>query len=271
MILTRARPRRGADVKFDVNVLERKIKEAVRSWTDGLGEILVQKHGEETGLRLAGLFGPAFPEAYKEDVSPWVAAFDVENADAVYQGADLRMSLYRPKKQREGIIRFKLFRKKTPIPLSDVLPMLENLGLHIVSERPYELRIADGSRIWIQDFDMVPAVSRELDLDVIRGPFQEAFERTLRGETDSDGFNRLIIASQMNWRQVKILRAYCKYLLQTVVPFSMNYMAETLARHPGISRLLVELFEASFDPARGHESDYKVELASKRLERRMGV
>jgi len=265
------RPRRGAVVDFDVDLLEKRIEEAVRSWTDNLRRILVQKHGEETGLRLIAQFGRAFPEAYKEDISPWVAGFDVVNADAVYRDEDLRLSLYRPKKPRGGIIRFKIFHKDAPIPLSDVLPMLENLGLHIVSERPYELRMPDGQRLWIQDFDMVPAVSRELNLDAISKPFQEAFEKTLSGETDSDGFNRLVIASQMNWRQVKILRAYCKYLLQTVVPFSMNYMAETLARHPGVARLLVEMFEASFDPARGEESDYKKELATKRLERRMDV
>jgi glutamate dehydrogenase len=158
-----------------------------------------------------------------------------------------------------------------PIPLSDVLPMLENLGLHIVNERPYELKMPDDQRLWIQDFDMIPAVDRELNLDVIRELFQEAFERILRGDADSDGINQLIIAAQMNWRQVKVLRAYCKYLLQTGVPFSMTYMAETLAAHPAIARLLVELFEASFDWSRDDESDYRKELASKRMGRRFGV
>jgi len=71
------RPRRGVEADFDVAVLEKKIAEAARSWTDELRDVLVQKHGEETGLRLASQFGRAFPEAYKEDISPWVAAFDV--------------------------------------------------------------------------------------------------------------------------------------------------------------------------------------------------
>ncbi len=263
------RPRPGAEVAYDIAALERKIVDVVRSWSDELRSILVEKHGEEEGLKKAARFGRAFPEAYKEDISPWVAAFDVDNADAVYGGEDLRMSLYRPKKTRRGIIRFKIFRNDAPIPLSDVLPMLENLGLHIVSERPYELKMPEEERLWIQDFDMIPAVGRELDLDVIRDLFQEAFERTLRGETDSDGFNRLVIAGQMNWRQVKVLRAYCKYLLQTGVPFSQNYMAETLAAHPGIARLLIELFEALFDPSRDEESKYRKELAGKRLGKRL--
>jgi glutamate dehydrogenase len=261
------RPRPDSEVEFDRGALEQKIIEAVRSWTDELQAILVQKLGEERGLQCAARFGRAFPEAYKEDVSPWVAAFDVENAAAVDQGADMRMSLYRPRKPRGGIIRFKLFRKGAPIPLSNVLPMLENLGLHIVSERPYELHLADEEQLWIQDFDMIPAVKRELDLDVIRHRFQEAFERALRGAADSDGFNRLIIAAQMNWRQVKVLRAYCKYLLQTGIPFSSSYMSETLSRHPLIARLLIELFEAMFDPERGRESEHRRDQARNRLER----
>ncbi len=262
------RPRKDAKVVFDVGLLEQKIVEAVRSWTDELRSILVQKLGEEAGLRHAARFGRAFPEAYKEDVSPWVAAFDVENAAALDEGQEIRMSLYRPRKPRGGIIRFKLFRKSAPIPLSHVLPMLEDLGLHIVSERPYELRLHGDERLWIQDFDMIPAVQRDLDLDIIRERFQEAFERTLRGDTDSDGFNRLIIAAQMTWRQVKVLRAYCKYLLQTGVPFSANYMSETLSRHPAIARLLIELFEAMFDPGREQETPRRRVQAGQQLKRR---
>jgi len=262
------RPRQGEDIKPDVPALEQKIVEAVRSWTDELTETLVKKHGEEQGLAYAARFRKAFPAAYKEDVSPWVAAFDVENAAAVDEGEDLRMSLYRPRRRHSSIIRFKLFQKHDPIPLSEVLPILENLGLHIVSERPYELHLPDDESLWIQDFDMTTGVERELDLELIRDLFQEAFKRAHSGDTDSDGFNRLVIASQMHWRQVKMLRAYCKYLLQTGIPFSQNYMAETLAKYPSIASLLVELFEASFDPARDNESDYRKELRARKLARR---
>ena len=152
------------------------------------------------------------------------------------------MSLYRPRKNDTGLIRFKLFKRGQPIPLSEVLPMLENLGLHIVSERPYELNMPDDQTVWVQDFDMVYARGSELSLDAVRDSFQEAFEYTWRGITVSDGFNRLILACQLHWREVKMIRAYCKYLLQTGTPFSLEYMSETLARHPLLARLLVELF-----------------------------
>ncbi|HET6565110.1 MAG TPA: NAD-glutamate dehydrogenase [Xanthomonadales bacterium] len=263
------RPEFGVTPHPEVPLLEQKIVDAVHSWTDELTTILVQQHGEEKGLRLAKRFCPAFPEAYKEDVSPWVAGFDVENAAAVDRGEDLRMSLYRPRKVRGGMIRFKLFRRDRPIALSEVLPMLENLGLSIISERPYELEFEDQRRLWIQDFDMVPVVGRELNLESVRSLFEEAFRRALTGDVDSDGFNQLVIAAELNWRQVKVLRAYCKYLLQIGTPFSQAYMAETLAKYPAISRILLEMFEAMFDPDRDDETDYRRQQAVRQLRRVM--
>ena len=73
------------------DALEREITAAVRSWRDELREILIEKHGEEAGLEFCARFGTAFPEAYKEDVSPWVASFDVVHAAAVDAGEDLRI------------------------------------------------------------------------------------------------------------------------------------------------------------------------------------
>ncbi len=45
-----------------------------------------------------------------------------------------------------------------------------------------------------------------------------------------------------------MLRAYCRYLLQTGVPFSQASMERTLAANPTIARNLVRLFERRFDP-----------------------
>ncbi len=260
------RPKAGFSDVPDARILEGKIVEAVRDWTDQLREILVEKYGEEVGLKWSAQFGESFPEAYKEDVSPWVAAFDVENAATLLKGSDLRMSLYRPRKRRGRMLRLKLFRQNAPLPLSEILPILEHLGLQVVSERPYELELGEGN-LWIQDFDMFPNARHELNIENLRGLFQEALERTVRGQTESDGFNQLVMAAQLHWTQVKLLRALCKYLLQTPIAFSQSYMAETLAKHPLIARLLIELFEASFDPDRDQESEFRKDRGRKNLQR----
>ena len=258
------RPKEDTQPQPDVGEIENQIIDALRSWNEELSNILVEKHGEEVGLKYARKIGVAFPGAYIEDVSPWVAAFDVEKIALLKDADDLQLSLYRPQGKVTGIIRFKIFKRNRPIPLSEVLPMLEDLGLHIVSERPYQLKF-DGESTWIQDFDMVYADGIDLDIETVRESFQQAFENTWRGLTTSDGFNGLILACQLDWRQVKGVRAYCKYLLQTGITYSQAYMEETLAKHPFMARLLVELFDAMFNPERDAETPYLKGLASDNL------
>ena len=48
------RPKAGAEPQPDVHELEGKIITALRSWNDELTNILIQNHGEENGLKLAG-------------------------------------------------------------------------------------------------------------------------------------------------------------------------------------------------------------------------
>ncbi len=251
---------------YDVDEIEQRIVDAVRSWHDRLRNVLIERHGDREGLRLAKRFERALPAAYVDEVAPEVAAFDVERIDALTAPDAIAMSLYRPREHRPGVVRFKVFKHDHTIPLSEALPMLERMGLRAVTERPYEVRLPEGEQIWIQDFDLVAAFTEELDLDRVREPFQDAFERVWRGDAESDGFNRLILRAQLGWRQAALLRAYCKYLLQTGVPFSQAYMEDTLARHPVIVRLLVESFEARLDPARLDESRSRRATAAGALE-----
>ncbi len=257
------RPSADADRKdVDLPELERKLGEIVRDWGDELRERLVARHGEEAGLRLLARFGSALPAGYIEDVSPDVAADDVEHLAALTGPDDLRLALgAAPGKQ--GAMRFKLYRPLQDIPLSDALPMMENMGLRVITEHPYRLE-ADGGVVYIQDFE-VESLLGDLDVDALDENFEDAFAHIFRGDAENDGFNRLVLAAGLSWRQVAMLRAYCKYLLQTGIAYSQSYMETTLARYPLLARLLVELFEARFDPATGHESASEIKRGMERF------
>ncbi|MFN9738080.1 MAG: NAD-glutamate dehydrogenase [Pseudomonadota bacterium] len=259
------RPRRNERVQVEVPELEAKLAQIVRNWHDDLRDILVQKHGREKGLRLAARFGRALPAGYIEAVTPWIAAADVETAASLKGPEDLRLSLYRPRRGgAAGTLRFKLFRFGSPIPLSDALPMMENMGLRVLTEHPYTMDLGGGV-VHIQDFEVAIAGGAEFDLDLTKDAFGQAFERIWRGEAENDGFNRLILSAGLDWRQVSMLRGVCKYLLQVGVPFSQSYMEATLNRYPLQARLLAELFEAKFDPAREGASRSLTEAERKRL------
>jgi glutamate dehydrogenase len=260
------RPRKGETTEIDTAQLDAKLSAIVRNWQDDLRELLVSRHGEERGLALANRYGRALPAGYIEKVSTAVAADDVEQLSALGPHNDLRLCLYR---DLEGGLRFKFYRINDDIPLSDALPMMENMGLRVISEHPYRVEVADQVA-FIQDFE-VEAGRGDLDIGDFDGLFEDAFGQIWQGNAENDGFNRLILAANLSWRQVSMLRAYCKYLLQIGVPFSQSYVEETFARYPILARLLTELFEARFDPATGSESKADIKVGMEQFRRQLSA
>ncbi len=262
------RPKSGEKPEYDVHEIEARLTQIVRNSQDELRDILIEKHGEERGIKLANRFGRALPAGYIEAVTPWIAANDVEAASQLKDSHDVRLQLYRPRKKSDGALRFKVFKMGAPIALSDALPMLENMGLRVNSEHPYELQVP-GINIHIQDFEVEPVVALGDNLDQVRERFQNGFEQIWRGRVESDGFNRLVLAAQLDVREVTLLRGYCKYLQQVGVTYSQAYMERVLALHPVTTRILVELFHARFDPEREVKSH--ADAARRRMERDFGA
>ncbi|MCM2335893.1 MAG: NAD-glutamate dehydrogenase [Pseudomonas sp.] len=259
------RPKSGETVEVDSAAIDAELATIVRNWGDDLRERLVARNGEQRGLALATGIGRALPAGYIENVSADVAATDVEYLDALTGPDDLRLSLYR---DRDGLLHFKFYRLNDDIPLSDALPMMENMGLRVISEHPYRIQLpaaGGGHQVaYIQDFE-VEAAKRDLDIDRLDENFEDAFAHIWRGQAENDGFNRLILGANLSWRQVAVLRAYCKYLLQIGVPFSQSYVEQTFACYPLLARLMVELFEARFDPSTGKESKAEVKAGTERF------
>ncbi|GAB2520040.1 NAD-glutamate dehydrogenase [Lysobacter humi (ex Lee et al. 2017)] len=264
-IMIRPKPADGSLPDVDMAAIEARLAQIVRNWADDLRDQLVGRHGDERGLALAQAYGRALPAGYIENVSAQVAADDVEHLAALTGADDLRLSLYRSH-QGEGGLRFKFYRQGDDIPLSDALPMMENMGLRVIAEHPYRIE-AGGQVFFIQDFEV--EYPGTLDVTGVDQDFEDAFAAIWRGQAENDGFNRLILAAGLSWRQVAMLRAYCKYLLQVGVTFSQAYMEQTLARYPLLARLLVELFEARFDPATGRESKAEIKAGMEKFQRQL--
>jgi glutamate dehydrogenase len=245
------RVRQGqADVEeVDTADLESKLAEATRSWSDELHDCLLEYFGEEVGNEMFARYAEAFPAAYREDFSARSAIYDIQHLEELISGGASSMSLYRPLEAPAGALRFKLLSSSQPLPLSEAVPMLEAMGVRVVEERPYDVHPFEGPVAWIHDFGLSYADHGELDLHEVRGRFQEAFTRALRGDAESDGFNQLVLAAGLTWREIVVLRACCKYLRQTKLTFSQSYMEEALAANPAIASLLIGLFRARFDPA----------------------
>jgi glutamate dehydrogenase len=209
--------------RIDIAKLERRLAAAVRSWEDHLREALIEDAGEEQGIKLAHRYAARFPAAYTEDFSAAQAVSDVTTLDELEQSSEeFILRLGQPEDGDDRRLRLKLFRRGEPIALSDGLPILENMDLKVIAERPYRMRMPDEP-IWIQEFEMQYLGNAPLDLDALGARFSDAFARIWAGDAEDDGFNRLILLAGLDWREVAMLRAYCRFLLQTGTPFSATW------------------------------------------------
>ncbi|MBX2832115.1 MAG: NAD-glutamate dehydrogenase [Rhodospirillales bacterium] len=244
--------------EYDVADIERQLVEAARDWADTLRQVLVREMGEERGLALYRRYGESFSSEYRERFTVESAALDVERIEDVIKANDLRVNLYRPIEAAENELRFKIYNPGAPVPLSDVLPMLENMGLKVITENPFTVEPRDAdTNVRIHDFGVV--VDGAFNLHNVRDKFQELFVRIWHGEVENDEFNRLVLLGNLHWREVVVLRAYARYTRQMGSAFSQSYMAKTLANNPVLASSIVSLFVARFDPDRDLDRTTEIE------------
>ena len=250
---------RGRIPDYDVREIEAHLVEAARTWTDKLRQALAETKGEHRGIDLMRRYGAAFPTAYRERFNAQAAIADMDLIEDVVTLGGLGMNLYRPIESGQSTVHFKVFHRGNPVRLSDIMPMLENMGFKVVSDIPYEVAPRDlGEPLWIHDFVMVTGDGRPVELGRVRQLFHEAFAQIWRGGMESDGFNRLVIGAGLGWREVVALRAFAKYLRQAAFPFSQSYIEDALANNPGIASAILQLFLARFDPGAQGEASARV-------------
>ncbi|MEJ1977874.1 MAG: hypothetical protein WDN49_18960 [Acetobacteraceae bacterium] len=157
--------------------------------------------------------------------------------DAVAAGAPIAVTLSRAETWE---LRLKTFHLDEPVVLSDVLPMLENLGLRVINEIPFEVTPRDAvASIWIQEFQVLPRAPDAFDIEAVKPRFEEAFREVWTGRSESDGFNRLVLTAGLSAREVTVLRTYCKVIRQAGSSFSQDYMEDTASAHPHLAQQLV--------------------------------
>jgi glutamate dehydrogenase len=246
--------------KVDSDRIERLVSEATNTWADGLRDALIKTTNEATALEQTRRYAAAFPAAYQEDIEPRAALEDIADLEQLrVDPRALRLNLQRFEHEKPERMHLKIVKLGDPVPISDILPMLENFGLRVIAERPYELAWPDGGAAWVQDFELEHRESARIDITRIEPLFKEAFTAAWRAEVENDGFNRLLLAGGLSSREIVVLRAYCRYLLQTGIAFSQAYMERALANNAPIAKNLVRLFVQQFDPEVSPKADRKTD------------
>ncbi len=249
IFVVRTTPGKIPDI--DVRRIEVELSEAALTWSDRLLAAVVAAKGEEAGIELHHRYHKAFPLAYAERFSAEAALYDIAHVEEVLNSGNLVVDLYRHRGEHDRQFHVKIVHSGAPVPLSEIMPRLENMGLKVQSEVPYEVQpLGAPVPVRIRDFSLSGEGMQD-DLSPVKQKFQETFTRVWRHEAENDGFNRLVLCAGLEWHEIVLLRAYAKYLRQIGVPLSESYIQATLASNSEITRLIVKLFHNNFDPELG--------------------
>jgi glutamate dehydrogenase len=242
----------GVPAAPDVDAITERLEHAVLTWDDRLLDAALTSGA--TTAELVQCYLAAFPQAYKEDFDAATALADISRLEALAAPDGLDLCFEIPAGGEPGERRFKLYLAGQRITLSQVLPVLQQLDVEIVDERPYQVIRGDRVRCWIYDFGLqldatlLEQLGGQAVEDVARR-FGEAFVAGWRGACEVDRFNALVLRAGLDWRQVAVLRGYIRYLRQARSRYSERYVEEVLLAHSAIAAALVALFAARFDPA----------------------
>ena len=260
----------GPRPEVDVKMLEAEIRAAIRTWDDGFADALRFEHGEITG-GLPLRYAAAFPAGYRDSFAPAEAVEDIDHIETVLDrkgpaaGGALAAHVYGRDDDAADVLRLKLFVHGPFIPLSDCLPVFENLGLKVIAEDAFALTPLSHDRakqdVALQNFLMALEGGKPVHMERLKPLLEDAFHAVWTGQAESDGFNRLVAAAELPWREIVILRGIAKFLRQTGLTLSQTYMEAALVKNPGLAVLLTRLFLTLQDPARFAAADARAKAA----------
>lgn len=253
-------------IKISNNRLEQQMVQLIKPWADSFLETLQQSFSDIQAREIFQSYSGCFTTAYRENYGAEIAVDDVAHIQEVVSNKDLSLKIFPCDSEVGAEFRFKLFSFESQLFLSAVTPVLENMGLGIISEKAFKLVSNGDCTVWLHDFSLYRKNTAVDVSQTFQEKFEEAFRATWEGRIDDDVFNTLVAAADLNWRDAALLRAYAAYLKQIQFGYGASFIAETLAKHRSITRDLIKYFHKLFDPSAARISGAGIRAFKRKLQ-----
>ncbi|MBV8451660.1 MAG: NAD-glutamate dehydrogenase, partial [Deltaproteobacteria bacterium] len=235
-----------------LSLLQTEITNLARSWDSLLREGLTVRYGYERGHALAVRWVPAFTPKYRSTTSVEMALGDIEQIEHLLQ--DGRFSaLIGGAGAKENFSELRLYEIGEAPLLSELIPILQNFGISVISEDAYELRLElDGKAqsANLQTFRIRSAAGKRLEQEPGAALISDALVAVRAGQAEDDRLNLLTLAAGLSWHEVALLRTYLAAAFQMKLTAARNAGQRPFLSCPQLARRFIELFRARFDPDR---------------------
>ncbi len=239
-----------------LRAMETEVSQLARTWEDRLREELAERFGERRGPALALRWLGAFSPHYKASTTVARAAGDLERIEGLLEGGQ-RFSVELARQDGgdrapAATSELRMFEVGESLRLSDLMPMLSNFGIIVISEEADELRIdSNGAavRAFVQSFRVQDAHGAPLESMSGAAMVAEALTAVRGGRTEDGPLNALVLDAGLGWREIALLRAYVAAAFQMRLAPALPALRRVLLANPKLARMLVEMFRLRMDPA----------------------
>jgi glutamate dehydrogenase len=252
----------GTVPAVDDAALEAALAQAARGFRDRLEEALTAQRGEAEAAAVMARWREAFPPAYRQTETVAQGIADIQLAEHAGVIGRPRAELSRPPGAGPRTLSIRLASPDAPLALADALPLFESLDLRAIEEVPHRLTPAEGRQVVLHLYRLeARADFPEERLGILAG----ALHALLDGAVEADGFNRLVLRADIEWKDCWLLRAMYRWLKQVGFPFAQESVEAALAANPDAARILVDLFHRRFDPQLADRDETKLDAAWRTL------
>ncbi len=252
-----------------ISELSQEVSRLARTWHERLRERLVERSGAQRSVELIARWGDAFDAGYQASTPVERAVGDIERMEALLAGAELGLELLPLEGEADGGQgELRMYEVSQAPTLSDLVPMLQNFAIRVVSEEAHELRPHGDGRMecaFLQTFRVsgIPWETLGPDGAKVLG---DALSAVYTGRAENDLLNALTVKAGLSWREVALLRGYLAAAFQMRLAPARPALRRVLLQDPELSRLLVELFNERLDPNRETSQQRIAELRGRYLE-----
>jgi glutamate dehydrogenase len=250
--------------------LSEEIARLARSWEDLLREHLIDRFGAGRGRELLTRWAPAFTVQYRASTPPELAAGDIEQVESLAGKGRFTVLI--------GAAAGAVDRETTELRLyefgeapilSELVPVLQNFGISVISEEAHEFRLtANGEPhpAYVQAFRAQTLAGEPLESTPGAALLADALVAVRAGQAEDDPLNALTLSAGLTWRETALLRAYLAAAFQMRLAPARPATRRPFLLCPKLARDLVNLFCARFDPQKETPTASAEELRRRYLE-----
>ena len=217
--------------------------QAFSAWNAQFLEAL-KKEGDEALAR----FDDVLSFGYREEHTPQQAVADVKMLASINENSPMVVHLWHD--DEEDQLRVCIYGKDDRIAhFPTIAQILNDLALPAQTLRDYSF--ADG--YWLQCYNIYLAAScfdEDNPPDSYLSNIIEAFISVWTGASENDDLNAYVTAYGCDIREIAVLRALGKYIIQAGAPYNYEQIRAALNANPATTTALIAAFHGKMQPQR---------------------